>query len=105
VTSLETPKYLSPLRLHDPEMRLKISDNDDNPLNLMPEGEVPIGYIDVVLDSTHGSDGQPYIGPHLIGFVDTAMFTIKFIRDGYYNFLTPLKIVEVSELHIPHELN
>ena len=105
LASLEMPEFLSPIRLHNPEIRLKFSDEEGNPINLMPIGEVPVGYMDIVLDTTLGNEGIPYTGPHFAGVVDTGMFTTEFVREGIYSFFTPLRLVEVSELHVPREFN
>jgi hypothetical protein len=103
--SIECPEYLSPLRLHNPEIRLKFSDELGTPFIMIPAGDVPLWYTDIVLDRTIGITGIEYSGPHLVGMVDTSMFRTKFIEEGLYDFLSPLKLVEVSDLHIPHEFN
>ena len=48
---------------------------------------------------------QAHTGPNLVGVVDTGMFKSEFVREGLYSFFNPIGLVEVSELHVPHELN
>lgn len=105
LASAEMPEFLSAIVLHNPEIRLNFSDDEGTPFILRASCDVPVCYMDTVLGTTLGSCGMPYEGPHLAGVVDTGFFNTTAIRDGLYSFLTPLRLVEVSELHIPREFN
>lgn len=105
LSSLDEPLFLSWIRLHNPEIRLKLFNDEGKPLNVSSIGEVPIGYMDIILDTTQDEDGGHYTGPHFVGLINTGMIETEFVQEGIYTFLTPLRMVEVSQRHIPYELN
>ena len=102
---LEYPLPLSSLILKDPEMRLYMEDDEDEPVNVLTLGDVTVGYIDTILDTTSDLVGDQYSGPHLKGMVNTATCDTGQVPPDVYLFVAPLKLVQVSDRHIPNEFN
>lgn len=107
----KNPYEYSRIVLNDPAILIPSVLPSGKSLELkITSGPVEVPYLGIALHSSSVmEDESEYVGPHLFGKFNTRNAKIQglssILNPGEYTFITPLKIIEVSEKHIPYLMN